>query len=394
MDRIPVAKLDQTFQVAQRLRQMQVWADEWRAANLQLAHRAAEVDRNSYMGELKLWHISGLRKRLRLQLVREPIEIDLTTITAIGYPALRQRLVEQFARLSKEDRLLWLQNFLFILTPDLRRLNDKIENIRQYRALGQQRNFLLGGPSGMGKTTYLDWYCSHYFPLVEQDRNHVPLIKVEAPTSNNSPKSLLQRIVQECGLTFVRGDNEEDLLRKLVVNFEICGVEVLMIDEVQVIKRPEYRRRVLEISNLTRGVPIICASCEPLRWVEGDAEIAGRWNDYFELRQYTGERLQQLLATIELLLPFTQDSCLPDYEIGSEAPGGEPLLGPAQIIERCTGGILRDIMILIADASRRAIENDLPGLSPAHLEATWRAIQTHPVTDFLEVLNRRQAAGS
>lgn len=57
--------------------------------------------------------------------------------------------------------------------------------------------------------------------------------------------------------------------------------------------------------------------------------------------------------------------------------------GPARFIELATGGILRDIMILIRDASRRAIEQSLPYLTPGLLEMTWKDVQRKQVTDFL-----------
>jgi hypothetical protein len=63
--------------------------------------------------------------------------------------------------------------------------------------------------------------------------------------------------------------------------------------------------------------------------------------------------------------------------------------GIARLIEQWTGGILRDIMILILDASARAIQQGLPSLSASLLEETWRRIQTHQVTDFLAILQQR-----
>src|SRR5690606_6213334 len=129
--------------------------------------------------------------------VREPLEVSPALVGEVGYESLRQALCSQFARLTKAERLLWLNNFLFIMTPDLRRLNDKIAKVRAYRSFGQQRNFLLGGPSGMGKSTYLDWFAFHHIPQVEATRNHVPIIKIDAPVSNKSPKPLFQRMILE-----------------------------------------------------------------------------------------------------------------------------------------------------------------------------------------------------
>src|SRR5260370_37446478 len=100
---------------------------------------------------------------------------------------------------------------------------------------------------------------------------------------------------------------------------------------------------------MTRRIPISCASCHPIEWTEGDAELKGRWKDFFQLKQSTGSRLTDLLATIEFFLPFSQDSHLALRSIE-----GKP--GPAALIEQWTSGILPDIMILIRDAARRAIE--------------------------------------
>jgi hypothetical protein len=375
--------------VRRRLVQLKEWQADWEQEDLRLAQRLHELIPDRRFDLQRGVQIASLRRRLRLHLVRQPLEISASLVKVMGYPALRQHLVTQFAGLSQAERLLWLNNFLFIVTPDLRQLNDKIAQVRGYRSLGQQRNFLLGGPSGMGKTTYLDWLALYERPTVEVERNHVPIIKIDAPVSNHTPKPLFQRILLECGAVYAASDNEEVLLMKLVLYFQRCGVEMLIVDEVEHILRPEIRRRLLEVSNLTRGVPMVCASCHPLRWTEGDAEVQGRWNDYFELQQYTGQRLSQLLAFLELLLPFPADSALADYQIRTHPKHKESVDGCARLIERWTGGILRDIMILILDASARAIQQGLPALSPMLLEETWHRIQTHQVTDFLAILQQK-----
>jgi hypothetical protein len=135
--------------------------------------------------------------------------------------------------------------------------------------------------------------------------------------------------------------------------------------------------------NMSRGIPIICAATHPITWTEGDAEIKGRWNDVFQLTQYTGARLDGLLTTLEVFLPFSQDS-----HLARRSVEGSP--GAASLIEQWTGGILRDIMILIRDACRRAIEQSRPCLEQPLLEAAWKDIQTKQVTDFLDLIRQRE----
>lgn len=381
--------IDERLDVCGRLAQLQEWQRAWAHADQLLIQRAMQLDGTRYLDIQKGAQIANLRRRLRLNLVKEPLEIAPALVAESSYPMLRRQLTQQFATLTNEERQLWLNNFLFILTPDLRQLNDKIETVRRYRSFGQQRNFLLGGESGMGKTTYLNWLTANLIPIVEAEHNRVPIVNIDAPESSKyTPKPLFQRMILECGMNYTRSDNEEELLLKLALYFQKCQVELLVVDEVEHLTRREVRRRLLEISNLTPGIPIICAWCHPYKWVAGDLEIAGRWNDYFELRQYTGHRLQQLLAFLELLLPFTQPSRLALTEIQTGPKRRDRTEGPARLIEKWTGGILRDIMILILDASTRAIQHGLPNLSPELLTATWQDIQTHQVTDFLGLSRR------
>jgi hypothetical protein len=387
---IPTLQINHSLDVLQRLAQLRHWQQEWQVQDELLNHRLEQLDPGRQVDIQRGEQIIRLQQRLRLSLVREPIEISPALVGEVGYEPLRQELCGQFASLSPTERRLWLNNFLFIMTPDLRRLNDKIAKVRAYRSLGQQRNFLLGGPSGMGKSTYLDWFAFHHIPRVAATSTHVPIIKIDAPVSNKSPKPLFQRMILECGMTYALRDNEEELLMKLILFLHRCRTELLVVDEVEHITRPAIRRRLLEVSNLTRGIPMVCASCHPLNWSAGDPEVAGRWNDYFELKQYTGARLQQLLAFVELLLPFTQPSLLAMYTLPAGDNTGATVAGPAALIERWTGGILRDIMMLIIDASMRAIDRNAPALSPSLLEESWTNIQTRQVTDFLESRQYRQ----
>jgi len=377
------ALLDESLDVSLRLTQLQAWQTEWYRIDRILEEQVSSLDGNKLMELQQASHIANVRRRMEMTLVKTPLSIPERVLLSLGVRRIRELMASQFASLTREERLLWLNSFFFLMTTDLRQLDDKIAKVRSYRSLGQTRNFLLGGESGMGKTTYLDWLIFNHQPVVEQERNRIPIIGIEAPVSNQTARPLLWRMLLECGQTYVKGDNEEILLMKLVLYFQKCGIELIVIDEIQHIKRPELKRRVLEVSNMARGIPIICAATHPITWTEGDAEIKGRWNDVFQLTQYTGTRLDELLSTIELFLPFSQDSHLARRDIE-----GKP--GPATLIEQWTGGILRDIMILIRDACRRAIERNDVSLQEEVLQAAWKDIQTKQVTDFLSLIRQRE----
>jgi hypothetical protein len=379
---ITTPPLDPALDVEQRLTDLRSWQAEWQRLDRKLEEQLIPLNGNHLLELQQAVHISNLRRRMAMTLVKQPLSVPESVLKDLGVRQIRDLFAQQFARRTREERLLWLNSFLFFMTVDLRKLDDKIAKVRGYRSLGQTRNFLLGGESGMGKTTYLDWLIFNHLPVVERERNRVPIIGIEAPVSQNTARPLLWRMLLECGQTYLKGDNEEILLMKLVLYFQRCGVELIVIDEVQHIKRPELKRRVLEVSNMTRGIPMICAATHPIIWTEGDPEIKGRWNDVFQLTQYTGARLDGLLATIELFLPFSQDSHLTRREVE-----GKP--GAASLIEQWTGGILRDIMILIRDACRRAIEQSRPCLEQSLLEAAWKDIQTKQVTDFLSLIRQR-----
>jgi hypothetical protein len=342
---------------------------------------------SSQQDVLRASQIGSLRRQLSIQLTQQSIELNPESVQRIGFTRLRQHLARQYGRLSVAERQLWLTNLVFLLTPTLQLLIAKLDAIRRFRSLGQTRCFLLGGISGAGKTSCLNWYAFHHLPTVQATHNHVPVIKIDAPVSNRSPKPLYLRMLMACGATSIRG-SEEHYLQLLEMFFQRCGVELLIVDEVEHITQPALRRRLLELSNLT-GVPIVCASCNPIGWTTGDAEIQGRWNDYFELTQFTGARLDAFLALLDLLLPFEEDSRLGLRAI-TDAKGQTVAAGPAHYIEQWTDGILREIMVLVSDACLKAIANREPCVSMERLNQAWREIKRVKVVNFLDYLRAQK----
>lgn len=367
---VPTTRINLQFNVRQRLNQLQAWETTWKTSDRQLLERIAQLDGQHPLDAQRSTGIDIVRQRLEWQRLKAPLEITVSDVETIGFAQLRAHLVPQFATLTHNEKIQWLTNFMFVMTPDLREVTKKIATLLDWTAFGQRRCMLLGGHSGMGKTTYLHWLASHALGRVETERNWIPFLLVDAPRSNLSAKTLPQRLIHACGMTaFPRGD-EEMLLQQLTLYLRQCGTVLAGIDEIEHVKQPALRRRVLDISNRIR-VPFICSSVNPRQWAYGDPEVEGRWNDYHALKPYKGKQLGQLLAFIDLVLPFPETSHLI----------AKPIM---TLIQRWTGGILRDIMALMVDASKLAIQQGLPHVSVEVLQAAWASLQRQQVRDFGE----------
>ena len=79
-------------------------------------------------------------------------------------------------------------------------------------------------------------------------------------------------------------------------------------------------------------------------------------------------------------MPFSGDS-FPDLH--QQARADETEQPSAVLIERWTGGILRDIMLLLLEASSQAIALDLPGLDRELLAVTREAAANAASHQFL-----------
>ena len=198
------APLDESLDVSLRLTQLRAWQTEWYRIDRILEEQVNRLDGNKLLELQQASHIANVRRRMEMTLVKTPLFIPERVLLHLGVRRIRDLFASQFASLTREERLLWLNSFFFLMTTDLRQLDDKIAKVRSFRSLGQTRNFLLGGESGMGKTTYLDWLIFNHLPVVEQERNRVPIIGIQAPVSNQTARPLLWRMLLECGQTYVK----------------------------------------------------------------------------------------------------------------------------------------------------------------------------------------------
>lgn len=377
------APADTILDPQRRLEQIKQCRSEWVVEDLQLKKRLQALDPQIPASREQGLQIVDLRRRRKFKRFAAPVELT-PEIRQMGFKQVRSQLVPYFTRWSKTDRLLWLENFRFIVTPALREFAEAIASLRTERqnGMGQDENVILGEESGMGKSLFLEYICFMNAQQVEPKKNFVPVVKFDASEGNKAPwdRDLYHRITLEYGRV-LPDLGERELFETAYLLINQCGTEVIIIDRAQNLQTPEMRRRVLELSNYCKDVTFICASTEPYRFTDGDPEIASRWQRSFILQPYTGERLQDLLVLIELLLPFTNESQLYVRDVKADSGKKETLPGPAQLIENWTGGNLKEITRLIWTASRQAILDDEPNIGLIFLTNIWKQIQNQRGVD-------------
>src|SRR5215470_13633789 len=137
MYKIVTAIVDENFDIRRRLAQVREWKVEWLREDEQLKARIRTLSPNKRLDIQCGDQIGTLRKRLKMRIVKEPLEISAKSEG--GYKDIRKNLRMQFVGLPKEEKLLWLDNFIFMMTPDLWELHEKVRNVLGYQSIGQQR---------------------------------------------------------------------------------------------------------------------------------------------------------------------------------------------------------------------------------------------------------------
>jgi len=134
---LQILNLDLKMNVALRLADLHTWTETWQIEDGRLRQQVELLDPNRRADVLRGSQLSSLRRQLALKITQQPIYLDPDTVRQAGFINLRQHLASQYAHLDTADRLLWLTNLYFLLTPTLRALIEKLDTIRRYRSIGQ-----------------------------------------------------------------------------------------------------------------------------------------------------------------------------------------------------------------------------------------------------------------
>ena len=378
------ASIGTNFDVASRLRDLKSWEQEWCGFDSKLYNRVLELDQEARMTkekksvhylESKIAVIGLQRIRFEVLKIRAPLELSKEALDG-GSERIWNILAPQYARMSRDERELWvLNNLYFLKTSDVQNLVAKFKDAMEATEKGERQNTLVGGQSGNGKSRTLNWIASLHLPQLLEDRTIAHVVCAEPTDDDKSTKSLLQQAILYCGDNYVDRDRVPQLFAKWSRCVQVGQVLLLLVDEVNHLHEGTQRRRLLEITNRSK-VSIIGTAVDPLKFREGDSEISGRFHDYYSIKEYKGDRLIELLSLIDLILPFPKRSFIGSKTLKVMENGQiTERDGVAMFIEKETKGSLCLIMKLIKKAALSGIESGKQFLTPEDFKTAWKTIQ-------------------
>ena len=95
----------ETLDVRVRLNQLHQWHTEWQNQTQQLDERIDQLDLSKPGAVVRGAQLARWQQRLRRTMIQSPLSVSPDLVAAVGYTDIRQRLYEQFATLSREERL-------------------------------------------------------------------------------------------------------------------------------------------------------------------------------------------------------------------------------------------------------------------------------------------------
>ncbi len=97
--------LDPSLDVSRRLVDLRTWQAEWQRIDRELEEQLLPLSGNDLLDLQRAIQIAKVRRRMAMTLVKPPLSIPESVLKQLGVRLIRERFAQQFARLTKEERL-------------------------------------------------------------------------------------------------------------------------------------------------------------------------------------------------------------------------------------------------------------------------------------------------
>lgn len=296
--------------------------------------------------------------------------IFLPTTLPETVPAL-----EDIRRLPSLNRLPYVEQVRVIYPRWNAVLADIEECHRRHALAAEPPCLMLVGPTGAGKTTLTESYAARFPATIADTSIHRPVLHTTIP----SPATIKNLAIE---LLYALGDPRYDKgtigsMTKRVINFfRDCGVELLILDELQHFVDRDSQKVLQNVSNWLKTLikdhelKIACVLVglenEANQVVDANPQLARLFGDPFVLAPFawdeknpaTVQEFRTLLHELEKLLPLNEPSHLVQRERAW----------------RCfvaSNGILSYLMALIRQAATLALKRGQEHLDDALLAAAF-----------------------
>jgi len=227
-------------------------------------------------------------------------------------------------------------------------------------------NLLLVGPTNNGKTMIVEKFRrAHPATPASQTENgaaHIPVLRVQMPAGPDEPR-FFGAILEELGFPHVLSDRVSKRQDAALRMMRETRVRVLIIDEVHNIlsgTRLQQRR----LLNLLRWVGnelqislIAVGTAEALHAVQSDDQLANRFEPVGLPPWRAGTEFEQLLSTLEAVLPLRSPSNLTASDLSHK------ILAIAE-------GILGEIVSIVTRAAVRAVSTGRESITADLIDQT------------------------
>ena len=173
----------------------------------------------------------------------------------------------------------------FIKSPFLTKMVNLFDSLRnKKKKYGVASCMLVTGESGSGKSELAKYYAKNNPKIEQVERTHIPVLHYEL-RSVSTPEEFLRSLLvtigdPQCG----RGaKNKGELYERLITLLKVVGIELLILDEIQVIIERRSAKVVTGIADLFKDlindteIPIIFMGMPWSRYlVESNQQLARR----------------------------------------------------------------------------------------------------------------------
>jgi hypothetical protein len=257
----------------------------------------------------------------------------------------------EIARLSSEERILWIRQERWIQYPRAKRILERLADLVDYPPHDRMPCLVIYGGTGMGKTRVVQKFLPDNRAHFDRKlgRTRVPVVSIQMPPAPVE-RDLYEEILVAMGGVFAYGTSVTTLRHRIRALARQLEVRMLVIDEIHSLLAGSFREQRI-ILNAIRflandlRIPLVCLGTEQANQaLMTDQQLADRFSAA-ELPAWENDpSFEQLLLSFESILPLQRSSEFRDPKF-------------QQRVLSLTEGVLGRICRLVETAAIEAIKS-------------------------------------